>query len=123
MTKDLKPSLAWAGGLIGLALAATAARRLGYIDADAVTRIVMAAIGLMVAWLGNRAPKTFVASAHARQVNRVAGWSMALSGLVNAAFWAFGSMEQAMTLGTAAIVAGLAVTLIYCLRLRGQRAA
>ena len=68
MTKDLKSSLAWGGGIIAVALAATLARRTGVIDADAVTRIVLGVIGLMVAWYGNRMPKTFAPNEISRQV-------------------------------------------------------
>ena len=37
-----------------------------------------------------------------------------------AAFWAFAPLSLAMTLGTAVIAAGLAVTLIYSFRLRSR---
>ncbi len=87
MNQDIRGSLAWGGGLVALALSATYARELGYIERDTVTRIVLGATGLMVAWYGNRMPKTFVPSAWARRVNRVGGWSMALSGLVYAGLW------------------------------------
>jgi hypothetical protein len=124
MNKDLIGSLAWAGGLIGLGLVASFARRQGYIDADTTTRIVLAAIGLMVAWFGNRMPKAFVPSARARQAARVGGWSMALSGLVYAGLWAFAPFEAALFGGCAAIIVGMAVTLGYCLTLRaGSKAA
>jgi len=120
MNKDIKVSLAVAFGLIGASLAVTAARKAGYIEVETAMRIIMAAVGLMLAWYGNRAPKAFVPNAHVRQINRVAGWSMAVSGLTNAAFWAFAPLPMAMTLGTGVIAAGLAVTLIYSLKLRGR---
>lgn len=120
MTKDIKVSLLWAGGIIGLALAASYARRLGYIDGDTTTRIVLAATGLMVAWFGNRAPKTFVPNASARQATRVAGWSLAISGLVYAGLWAFAPFNIALIGGCGAIIVGMAVTLGYCLSLRDR---
>ena len=120
MNKDIKGSLAVAFGLIGVSLAVTAARQLGYIEGETAMRIIMAAIGLMLVWYGNRAPKAFVPNAHVRRINRVAGWSMAVTGLFNAAFWAFAPLSLAMTLGTAVIAAGLAVTLIYSFRLRSR---
>ena len=120
MNKDLVGSLAWAGGLIGLGLVASFARQQGYIDADTTTRIVLTAIGLMVAWFGNRMPKAFVPSARARQATRVAGWSMALSGLVYAALWAFAPLEVALIVGCGAVIAGIAVTFLYCLSLRSR---
>ena len=118
MKKDVIPALIWAGGVIGLALAATLARQMGYIDGEAVTRIVIGANGLMIAWYGNRMPKTFVPDAMARRVHRVGGWSMALSGLVYAALWAFAPFQTALIGGCGAILAGMAVTLLYCLSLR-----
>ena len=56
MKKELQVGLAWGGGIILLALTATFARNQGYIDQDAVLRIVIGANGLMIAWFGNRAP-------------------------------------------------------------------
>jgi hypothetical protein len=120
MTKELSGSIAWGGGLIAIALAATFARQAGLIDGDMVTRIVMTATGLMVAWYGNRMPKTLAPSALARRVTRVGGWSMALSGLVYAGLWAFASFEVALWLGCGAILAGIAVTVGYCLSLRSN---
>ena len=38
MNKELIGSLAWGGGIIALALGATFARQLDYIDGDTVTR-------------------------------------------------------------------------------------
>lgn len=123
MNKDIKASLAAAGLLLAGSLAATAALQLGYIDEDAATRIVMCGIGLMVAWYGNRAPKTFVPEQRTRQVTRVSGWSLALSGLVYAALWIFAPVPVALWVGCGAIVAGLVVTFAYCLALRGKAGA
>lgn len=120
MNKDLIGSLAWAGGLIALALAASYARRLGYIDNDAVNRIVMGATGLMIAWFGNRMPKAVAPSADARKVTRVGGWSLALSGLVYAGLWASAPFDVALLFGCGAIILGMAVTLGYCLSLRAR---
>ena len=120
MNKDVMGSLAWGVGLVALALGATFARELGYIDRDAVTRIVMGATGLMVAWFGNRMPKAFVASAAGRKVTRVGGWSMALSGLVYAGLWAFAPFDVAVLFGCGAVASGIALTVAYSLALRSQ---
>ncbi|MFN3669208.1 MAG: ammonium transporter [Brevundimonas sp.] len=122
MNKQLIGDLAWGVGIVVLALAATGARNLGYIDADTVTRLVLGATGLMVAWFGNRMPKTLAPSARVRQVQRVGGWSMTLSGLVYAALWAFAPFQLALIGGCAAIIAGIAVTFGYCLSLRSRAA-
>ncbi|WP_208866825.1 ammonium transporter [Caulobacter radicis] len=120
MKKEVIADLAWGVGIVVLALAASLARKLGYIDTDTVNRLVMGAIGLMVAWFGNRMPKRFVPSAWARRVHRVGGWSMALSGLVYAGLWAFAPFEVAVVGGCGAILAGLVVTIGYCLSLRAK---
>lgn len=120
MNKELASNLAWGIGIVVLALASTYARKLGYIEAETVTRIVMCAIGLMVAWFGNRMPKSFVPNAWARQATRVGGWSMALSGLIYAALWVFAPTQVAVVGGSAAVVLGILATISYCLSLRSK---
>ena len=120
MNKDMIGSLAWAGGIVALALAASVARRAGYIDADTTTRIVLGATGLMIAWQGNRMPKTFIPDAGARQARRVACCSLALSGLVYAGLWAFAPFPVALIGGCGAVAAGIVVTFGYCLSLRNR---
>lgn len=123
MNRDVIKSLAWAGGLIAVALGATTARQLGYIDGDTVTRLVMGATGLMLVWFGNRMPKAFVSGARARQAQRVGGWSMVLSGLAYAALWAFAPLSLAVVAGCGAVIAGVVVTVSYCLAQRSRMAA
>lgn len=120
MKKDVMTGLSWAAGMIALGLGATFARKLGYIDGDMVTRVVIGANGLMIAWFGNRMPKALAPSSRARQVNRVGGWSMTLSGLVYAGLWAFAPISTAIVGGCVAVLSGMAVTLGYCLSLRGK---
>lgn len=120
MNRDVMRSLAWAGSIIGLALASNFAEQQGYIEGDMPGRIVLGATGLMIAWYGNRLPKTLAPSASTRQVNRVAGWSLALSGLVYAVLWAFAPFQVALIGGCGAIIAGMAVTIGYCLSARAK---
>ena len=120
MNQEVLGSLALGVGIVVLALVATSARKLGYIDADTVTRIVTGANGLMIAWFGNRLPKAFVPSACALRARRVAGWSLVLSGLVFAVLWAFAPIPLAVAGGSAAVLAGIAVTVGYCLSLRAK---
>jgi hypothetical protein len=115
MKKELVGALACAGAMLALTSSAVLAHKLGYIDRETVTRLTSGAIGLMVAWYGNRIPKTFTRSAQARQVQRVAAWSQVLSGLVFAGLWAFAPIPVAVTAGICAIVAGVGVTFGYCL--------
>ena len=120
MNKELIANLAWGIGTVVLALAATLVRKLGYIDGDTVTRIVIGSNGLMIAWFGNRLPKAFVPCAWARQARRVGGWSLVLSGLFYAGLWAFAPIPVAVAAGCGAVVAGIAVTLSYCLAVRAR---
>jgi hypothetical protein len=115
MKKELIGALVWAVGMLALAVGATFAHRLGYIDRDTVTRLVTGVIGLWMAWFGNRIPKTFTRSAQARQIQRVAAWSQVLSGLTYAGLWAFAPIPVAVTVGTGVVLAGIAVTFGYCL--------
>ena len=123
MNREITGSLIWAGGLIAVALGASLARQQGYVDGDTVTRIVLGLTGLMIAWYGNRMPKTFVPDVQIRQAKRVGGWALALSGLVYAGLWAFAPMSVALIGGCGAIIAGMAVTFGYCLSLRHRAAA
>ena len=120
MKKDLLHDLAWGGGIVVLALCASYARSQGFIDHDTTTRIVIGATGLMIAAFGNRMPKRFVSSERARKAQRVGGWSLAISGLIYGGLWAFAPLNVALWVGCGAIIAGMAVTLGYCLWLRGR---
>lgn len=120
MKKDLKADIAWAGGIIAVSLAATLARQLDYITAETSIRIALGATGLMLSWYGNRMPKAFAPEAKARQVTRVAGWSMAISGLMYAGLWAFAPMAVALVGGCGAIIVGMIVTALYCRSLRAK---
>jgi hypothetical protein len=116
--KEVIAGLIWGGGVVAVALGASLARRLGYIDAETVTRLVIGANGLMIAWYGNRLPKVVVPHAKASQARRVAGWSLVLSGLVYAGLFAFAPIPVAKWGGAGAVLAGIVVTLGYCLSLR-----
>ena len=122
MNKEITGSLAWAAGILALALTATAAHRLGFVDRDTVIRLIIGINGLMIAWFGNRIPKRFAPTANAKQAQRVAGLSQVLSGLIYAGLWAFAPMDLAIWGGTSAVIVGLAVTLSYCLSLRKMKA-
>jgi len=120
MNKQLITDLAWGVGILVVALVASFARKMGYVDGDTVTRVVIGLTGLMVASFGNRMPKTFVPNACARKARRVASWSLVLSGLVYAGLWAFAPIPVAVAGGSGAILLGIAVTIGYCISLRGK---
>ena len=120
MNRELTGYIAWAVGIVAVALAASYARKLGYIDQDTTTRVVIGLNGLMIAWIGNRLPKSVAPTACVGRVKRVGGWSMVLSGLVYAGVWAFAPIPVAVAVGCAAVIAGIAVTYGYCLLLRAR---
>lgn len=122
MNKDLLGNLAWGGGIVVLALIASRARAQGMIDHETTTRIVLAATGLMIAWMGNRLPKQFVSAPWAQRARRVAGWSLAISGLIYAGLWAFAPVDTALWGGSAAVITGMIVTFGYCLSMRNRAA-
>jgi hypothetical protein len=120
MNKDVISWIAWAVGIVAVALTMRFMREMDYVDSETSTRIVIGLIGLMVAWAGNRMPKALAPNALIQQVQRVGGWSIALSGLVYAGLWAFAPIEVAKVVGSAVVIAGIAVTLGYCLSLRSK---
>lgn len=120
MNKDVISWIAWAAGIVAVALTMRFMREMDYVDRETSTRIVIGLIGLMVAWAGNRMPKSLAPNALILQVKRVGGWSIALSGLVYAGLWAFAPIEIAKVVGSAVVVGGIAVTLGYCLSLRSK---
>ena len=52
------------------------------------------------------------------KIARVAGWSFVTSGLVYAGLWAFAPVPVAIVAGSAAVAAGMIVTIGFCFRLR-----
>lgn len=120
MSREMKGYIAWAVGIIAVALAASWARKQGYVDSETVTRIVIGLNGLMIAWIGNRMPKMAAPTAAIGKVKRVGGWAMVLSGLVYAALWAFAPISVAVAAGCAAIIAGILVTTTYCMVQRSK---
>lgn len=114
-------NLAWGTGLVILALFGQLARKLGYLDQEALTRLVIGAMGLMISWQGNRMPKAFVPNRCARQARRFAGWSMTSSGLIYTALFVLAPLHDAFIAGPGAIVTGILLTLAYCLSLRSKR--
>jgi hypothetical protein len=123
MKKETLQDLATGVVILVLALGASFARSRDYIDGDTTIRIVLGAIGLQIAWFGNRMPKRFVPDARMRQVQRVGGWSLAISGLTYAGFWAFAPIDVAVIGGCAAVIVGIAITVGYCLSLRNRATA
>ena len=118
--KELIGALAWAGIMLALALGGVFAHKRGYIDRDTIIRVVIGPTGLWMAWYGNLIPKKVVPNARAGHAQRVAAWSMVLSGLVYAGLWAFAPIPVAIKGGCSAVLLGVAMTLGYCLSLRDK---
>jgi hypothetical protein len=119
--KEVTIGLAWGAGMLALAFGARFAQAQGYIEGDTVTRLVVGIDGLWIAWYGNRMPKAIVPNACARKARRVGGWAMVVSGLVYAGLFAVAPLLLALRLGAGVVLAGIAVTLGYCLSLRANR--
>jgi hypothetical protein len=118
--RELIDGLVWGGSIVVVALAASFARKMGYMDDETVKRLVIGMTGLMIAGFGNRMPKTFVPSAWGRQARRVAAWSLVLSGLVYAGLWAFAPISVAVWLGSGTVLAGILVTFSFCFLTRAK---
>ena len=120
MKKELIGALAWAGVMFALALGSIFAHKRGSIDSDTVIRVMIGPTGLWMAWCGNRIPKNVVPRARAGQAQRVAAWSLVLSGLVYTGLFVFAPIPVAASVGSGAVFTGVAVTLGYCLSLRAR---
>lgn len=120
MNRELRGSLAWGLGILLVALCGSYARKVGYVDNETVTRVVIGMNGLMIAWWGNLMPKAVAPNAWMRQAKRVGGWSMFLSGVLYTGLWAFAPIPVAVAVGSGAVIAGVVVTLGYCLLLRNR---
>lgn len=119
MNPSVKSSLVLAGASIITALAAAGARNIGLIEEDTATRISMTVIGLVIAWYGNVMPKTApVRSPRAIANQRLAGYALAVAGLINAAIWIWAPMDYAAELSTVPILIAMAVVLVRIFVLR-----
>ena len=120
MKIDIRIALMWAASMLVLALGAKFAHDLGYIGQETVQRVV-AMNGLWMVYYGNRIPKKVTSNACIKKLQRISGWSSVLSGFVYAGVWIFAPIPVAVTVGTAAVAAGVIVTLGYAFRYRRER--
>lgn len=120
--KDLRANLGLAGVQIGGALILLLASKQGWIDDETRTRGAMVLIGLCLAAIGNRMPKTMdgppprsVSLAALRQsVLRLGGWALMLGGVVFAGLWAFAPRDVALVGSLAAVGTAMTVTMGGC---------
>jgi hypothetical protein len=112
-------ALKLAAVMVGGALLLTLARKLGWIEAELVTRAYNVIMGLALAAYGNAMPKFMhempPRSIHeatlAQAVARVTSWAMTLAFLAWAALWAFAPLDVAR-IGGIAVVGTSAVVMI-----------
>jgi hypothetical protein len=120
--ESLRPAVVLAGVQIGGALLLALANQQGLIDDETRTRGVMVLIGLCLAAIGNRMPKTMdgppprsVSLAALRQsVLRLGGWALMLGGVAFAGFWAFAPHGLALVGSLIAVGAAMLVTIGGC---------
>ena len=120
--KDIRATLILAGVQVGGALLLMFANKHGFIDDETKTRGAMVLIGLCLAAIGNRMPKTMdgppprsVSLAALRQsVLRLGGWTLMLGGVVFAGLWAFAPQGLAVVGSLTAVGAAMVVTIGGC---------
>ena len=120
--KDLRANLVLAVVQLGGALLLLLASKQGWIDDETRTRGVMVLIGLCLAAIGNRMPKTLdgppprsVSLAALRQsVLRLGGSALMLGGVVFAGLWTFAPRDVAVVGSLTAIGAAMTVTIGGC---------
>ena len=122
--RELGHGLRVAGLLIGAALVAVAAPRLGLIaDPELPARFFGIVCGLVVAAYGNVIPRRLVRyepeslrPARRQAAQRFAGWAFVLAGLANALVWAFAPSAGMALWSTVPILLALVLVLWRCLR-------
>ncbi len=123
MKRETIAGLASGVAMALVVLGAAFLRKLGLIDGALVTRVGCGITGVWMVWYGNRLPKIALPLPRgcAGRARRVSAWSMVLSGLLYAALWIFAPIPVATVGGVAVVLAGIVVTLAYCMRV-GRRA-
>ena len=96
-----KKALLFAGALIALTLAVVALDKGGHIGDQTSKRVIQVAIGLMVVYFANLAPKTLeplterVSPARGQALQRFSGWALVLGGLGYALAWLVAPFDYA----------------------------
>ena len=115
MTRSTRFNLALAGAIVAVSAAVTYAKFRGWVGSDIPMRVIMAMIGLQMAFYGNMAPKwAATAGPRKRAVQRLAGWLFVLTGLFSAAVWAFAPLRIAAEVSMVPTAAALVAVLGYC---------
>lgn len=120
--KSIRSAFILAGVQLGGALLLVLANRQGLIDDETRTRGAMVLIGLCLAAIGNRMPKTMdgppprsvTLAALRLSVLRLGGWALMLGGVAFAGLWAFAPQDVAFVGSLTAVGAAMVVTVGGC---------
>ena len=111
------------GMLFIVAVAAVAARKAGYIDHDASTRILMVALGILMAAQASRSPKDELKrTPRGIAIQRFTGWAMTLASLAWTVIWLVAPIDGATLMSMVPILIGGAAVAIRCLTWRPRSA-
>lgn len=130
----IRNALILAAGLLALTLGVNAAEKAGWIGEDAALRVVQVAVGLMVVYYGNLAPKTLepmrasCPEERVQAIQRFSGWTLVLGGLGYSASWLFLPLPTAGVVATAVLATATVLVLgrlvwVYSRRGRGVSSA
>lgn len=114
--KNVRDALLIAGALIVLTLIVTFADKAGYIGDETGKRVIQVAIGLIVVYFSNLAPKTLeplsdsCAPARVQALQRFTGWALVLGGLGYALTWLLVPIDHAAI--TSMVILGAALLLV-----------
>jgi hypothetical protein len=129
--KSIRTGIVFAASIMAAALAARLAHALGAVDdIDLSRRLPMVIIGAYFVFVGNALPKTLTPLSAlrcdpttAQSVQRLAGWTWVLSGLVVAGVWLTLPVNLAQLLSMVAIVGSVLVVLAKIISVRWIRTA
>lgn len=118
--KNVRNALFIAGAMIGLSLIVVFADKAGYIGDETGKRVIQVAIGLMVVYFSNLAPKTLEPLSEGRDPARVqalqrfTGWALVLGGLGYALAWMVAPIEHAAIISMAILGSALLLVVARC---------
>ncbi len=128
--KSIRTGIVFAASILAAALAARLAHAIGAVDNDLSRRLPMVIIGAYFVLVGNAMPKTLrplsalrCDPTTAQSVQRLAGWTWVLSGLVVAGVWLTLPVDLAEAVSMAAIVGSVLVVVAKIISVRWIRTA
>ena len=119
--KNVRNAILIAGAMIFLTLLVVSADKAGYIGDATGKRVIKVAIGLLVVYFSNLAPKTLEPLSEGRDPARVqalqrfTGWALVLGGLGYALAWLVVPIEHAAIVSMAILGSALLLVVARCL--------